>query len=286
MRNNEMILSRSATIRLAASQGLCMIPVYGIDDNGHCGCSKGLSCTSPGKHPVEGSWQKTATSNICHLEDIFQSHPDFNLGIATGEISNIFVVDVDAKTSGPSSLKELEEKYGPLPDTPRSNTGGGGQHLFFKYAKDYEIRNRVAVRPGIDIRSNAGFIVAPSSRHSSGRLYSWDIDLHPEKVPFAEPPLWLLNLLAESKQRAAKPQDEWRTIFSSPVYEGSRNSVVTKMVGLLLRRYVDPYVVLNLMLTWNSVWCRPPLEESEVCTIVDSIFTIEFKRRGNGGRNG
>jgi hypothetical protein len=49
----------------------------------------------------------------------------------------------------------------------------------------------------------------------------------------------------------------------------------------LLRRFVDPIVVLELVQCWNATRCRPPLPEADVTRIVDSICGKELRRRGH-----
>jgi hypothetical protein len=51
------------------------------------------------------------------------------------------------------------------------------------------------------------------------------------------------------------------------------------LAGHLLRRYVDPIVVLELMLAFNGARGRPPLEAKEVAEIINKISLRELKRR-------
>jgi len=53
-----------------------------------------------------------------------------------------------------------------------SITGSGGFHLFFQYPNE-EMRNLINLLPGIDIRAEGGYIVAPPSLHVSGKSYEW-----------------------------------------------------------------------------------------------------------------
>ena len=43
----------------------------------------------------------------------------------------------------------------------------------------------------------------------------------------------------------------------------NRNDTVARFAGHLLRRYVDPLVVLELLLAWNAMRCKPPLARDE-----------------------
>ena len=63
----------------------------------------------------------------------FERWPDANIGIVTGEISNLIVLDVDPKHGGDVALVRLERRYRPLPITVEAITGGGGSHFYFPY---------------------------------------------------------------------------------------------------------------------------------------------------------
>ena len=92
--------------------------------------------------------------------------PDMNLGIVTGSISNLAVVDLD----GPKGLQ-----YGRkirLGGSVVSLTGAG-KHLFYRWAEG--LRNSASkIAEGVDIRGEGGYVVAAPSTHVSGRIYRWE----------------------------------------------------------------------------------------------------------------
>ena len=114
-----------------------------------------------------------------------------NVGIVTGEISNLIVLDVDPKHGGDASLARLEQRFGSLPATIESVTGGGGRHLYFAHPGGF-VRNRIGLAQGIDLRGDGGYIVAPPSVHPSGKLYAWASGRSPEEIELAPLPRWLL----------------------------------------------------------------------------------------------
>jgi hypothetical protein len=73
---------------------------------------------------------------------------------------------------------------------------------------------------------------------------------------------------------------DWAALLAAGVDEGARDQTVTRIAGHLLRRYVDPHVVLELLTAWNATQCRPPLPDEDVERIVGSICARELKRRG------
>jgi hypothetical protein len=182
------------------------------------------------------------------------------------------------------ALAKLEADNGELPDTVEVITPGhGGRHLYFAYPQDREIRNSASrIAPGVDVRGQGGYVLAPPSIHPNSGLYHWSVD--GGKI-FAEAPNWLLELAAptpKSKRHAVPPTppSEWRELIAGGVSEGARNATITKLAGHLLRRAVDPFLTQELLLAWNAMQCHPPLEEDEIATILRSIAGRELKRRG------
>lgn len=102
----------------------------------------------------------------------FRRWPDANIGIVTGEISNLIVLDIDPKHGGDAALGRLEQRFGPLSATVEAVTGGDGRHLYFAHPGGLT-RNRAGLAQGIDLRGDGGYIVAPPSIHPTGRPYSW-----------------------------------------------------------------------------------------------------------------
>lgn len=124
---------------------------------------------------MQKSWQKLATTDpdvICQID-----WTDKNIGIATGEKSKLFIVDIDTKNDGEVHLKKWEQQNHPLKDDARVVTGSGGYHYYFSYPKDFgkQLRNKAGVLPGVDIRADGGFVVAPPSKHVSGGIYEWEV---------------------------------------------------------------------------------------------------------------
>jgi len=160
-----------------ATRKWAIFPVHGIADS-HCTCGK-VDCSSPGKHPAVKGGFHAATTNPNQIKEWWGVRPDWNIGIATGKVSGIFVVDLDISPTkdGFSSLKALEVVHGPVGDTATVHTGGGGMHLYFEMPEVHLSGGVGSLGQGIDIRANGGYVVAPPSRHISGKIYTWS-DCH------------------------------------------------------------------------------------------------------------
>ena len=152
------------------------------------------------KIPLKGSRGfKDAATNEAILTRAWDEHQDANIGMATGKIAEVWVLDIDGE-AGSKSLTALENELGPLPETLEQRTGSGGRHLFFRWPAAREVRNRQSLRPGIDIRGEGGYVVLPPSVHPNGTEYAWP---YGEKTPIVDvPPAWL-DMIAPPRKRIA-----------------------------------------------------------------------------------
>ncbi len=202
----------------------------------------------------------------------FQRWPDANVGIVTGRLSGIVVVDVDLRHGGPDSIAEAESAQGRLPPTVEAATGGGGRHLYYAHPGT-TVANRVALRPGIDLRGDGGCVVAPPSVHPSGRRYAWVDGQGPDEIALAPLPRHFAAR-AGTANPGGHAREHWRELIRDDILEGRRNDTLASLTGHLLWREVDVDVVLELMLAWNRAHCRPPLPDDEVARVVQSIARV------------
>lgn len=207
------------------------------------------------------------------IDQWFARWPDANIGIVTGAISGLAVLDVDPRHGGDDSLAAWQARNGPLPPTVEAITGGGGRHLYFATGAS-PLRSRVAIVPGIDVRARGGLVVAPPSRHPSGNLYRWRPHQAPDDRAPAPLPGWLVQILLDGEDRHGHSLAHWRTLVRRGVKEGERNNTIASLTGHLLWHGVDADVVTELLLCWNRERCRPPLDDSEVAQVVASIARL------------
>ena len=123
--------------------------------------------------------------------------------------------------------------------------GGGGRHIYFAHP-GREVRNRVGLAPGIDLRGDGGCIIAPPSVHPSGERYRWKADHAPGQVDLAPLPVWLEQPRFSSDGLKGHSTTYWRKLVHEGVKEGQRNSSIASFAGHLLWHGVDPDVVLDL----------------------------------------
>mgnify|MGYP001582536659 CR=1 FL=1 len=219
------------------------------------------------KKPLLRSWKEYQNRRATEEEinNWWKEFPDANIGIITGKISGITVIDVDTYKGGKA------EKF---PKTFIVRTGNGGIQLYYKYAEGFSISaNAYPDMPFVDIRSDGGFVVAPPSVTDyfekgikKGGLYEV-ID----SSSFADFPLQMF------------PQTKKKKTISSRlnVGAGSRNASLASIIGTILLPLTE-----NKMMTegWNAIVAinatySPPLEERELKTTFKSIVDKELQRR-------
>jgi hypothetical protein len=190
--------------------------------------------------------------------------PAANIGIATGNISGILVVDVDVKNNGFESLAGLSKHYGnSIADTLTAETGGGGLHLIYKYPEQ-TVKNSVGVlAPGIDIRSCGGYIVAPPSIHMSGKTYAWRNGLYePARIPDT-----LLGAILDSQ---SKKSTGIGSALPSSIKEGERNNTFFRYAASLRGQGLGREAIEKQLLEENQLRCKPPLPEETIHRITSS----------------
>jgi len=178
-------------------------PVFPCYTSTHDGCScHRADCHSPGKHPRTPNGLHDATTDAAVIERWWRRWPDANVGVVTGRPSGLVVVDVDPGHGGIETMRQLVAEYGPLPSGPRVRTGSGGWHVLFAWP-GHEVRNSAGrVGPGVDIRGDGGYVIAPPSVHSAGERYVWTSGGQPPQVPD-----WLARLIEPPRAEHASTRD-------------------------------------------------------------------------------
>ena len=232
-----------------------------------------------GKRPLV-RWQvyQYRRPNTREIGAWFRRWPNANIAVVTGLISGLVVLDLDPRHGAHASIERLQRQHGPWAETVEVLTGGGGRHLYFAHPGEL-MRNRVGIAPGVDLRGDAGYVVAPPSIHPSGEPYRWARS--PDLFPLAPLPEWLLHTASDEGTRRGHPLAYWRRLLREGVAEGERNNAIASLAGHLLWHGVDAEVATELLLSWNAARCRPPLDAGEVLRTVESIARLH--RRGEQG---
>lgn len=118
------------------------------------------------KIPLTPKGFKDASNDPEQIKQWWTRWPDANIGIATGEISGVIVIDLD-------DGRDLPEGW-PVIDCECVVKTVKGYHLYFKYPDGHDIRSRSKIDGhDVDVRGNGGYIVAPPSIHPDGGRYEF-----------------------------------------------------------------------------------------------------------------
>ncbi|HEA22523.1 MAG TPA: hypothetical protein ENH87_16615 [Pricia antarctica] len=215
------------------------------------------------------------------IEEIEQwwgrDYPNANIGIVTGKINNLTVIDLDK----PEAKTEIEKH---IPDSllmPTVKTPKG-QHLYFLYNPD--IPNKANLFPGCDARNDGGYIIAPPSTNGAGHAYSFLVHLKNtalSKIPEA----LLIYILSYLKTRArvvpstergdSNNKQQIATVSNIIFKEGGRDEMMFHLANSLIRGGMPTGEVQQycMFIAGN---CKPPFPENEVLRKIESAF----QRRG------
>lgn len=256
-----------------ALRGWRVFPIYEMA-GGRCSCGA-RSCSNPGKHPRTAHGLTDATASLGEIATWWLKWPQANIGLATG--THYVVLDVDPKSGGDETLRALEAEHGPLPETWRSLTGGGGAHIFFQLIPG--MRNSASlIGPGLDIRADGGYIVAPGSDHASGRPYVWEVGHEPDDVPLAAMPQWMRDRLERPRGSGEAATDaEWVARLSG-VGVGQRNATATQIAGHFARKGLTAGEIAEVLLGYGAR-CTPAIDRVEASQFRDIAKRIWEKER-------
>jgi putative DNA primase/helicase len=229
-----------------------------------------LPVKAGGKNPLTAHGCNDATRDSEIIKEWGSKWPSANVGILTGRHSGLVVLDIDPGHGGTHGLKQLIDQHGILHDTLTCLTGGGGFHHYFAHPGDRLIKNatKLAGAPGVDLRGDGGYVVAPPSIHSSGHIYRWENANDADASLIAPLPDWLAKL--STRQSTAEPvRIEGRAIIREHV----RNDTLFRLGCSMRGKGLSPGAIEAALLKHNAECCEPPLQANEVTRIARSVLT-------------
>jgi hypothetical protein len=220
------------------------------------------------------------TRDPAEIRADFAHWPHARIGIPTGAVNRIVVVDIDTieghGINGSIALRELEARHGSLPQTRQAISPSGSVHHYLKHpGSGIKIRGSASeLGAGIDIRGDGNMTVAPPSLNPDGRRYRWI-----NKLPIAAMPTWLIELTREKppsiSQRAIaaiRPPIEALSKYSAAVLSneianihraepGHRNAVLNKagfsLGQLVASGLLNEIEVAQLLFQAAAAWGNP-----------------------------
>lgn len=196
-------------------------------------------------------------------------HPNANIGLVTGHLNGITVVDSD----NPSiSLEDLQKEFGNASIIVR--TPSGGLHLYYKYNGE---SSKNGFEDKIDIKSDAGFVIAPYSvnptNNNAYTIIKGSLDDIHSLTKSIQPSLPKRNFIFTD---SSESQD--RYVEGDKILEGKRNStlfLVTKDHALNAETFDE---ISCFAKKYNQLHLCPALPPSEVNSVVQSVW--RYKKSG------
>ena len=177
-----------------------------------------------GKRPITPNGFKDASLVKSVIKEWYKS-PEEDHGVAIVIPDWCVVVDID----GDEGIRVLNEHGYMLPTTSRVNTGKGW-HFWYRRPEEVSLVRKIRVLPSVDLLMN-GYVVAPPSRHPSGKTYAWDIPLSLDKI--ADAPSWVLTMASHDNAMKQKVNVEE---FFDGIAEGERQTALFRYACYLRSR--------------------------------------------------
>lgn len=210
-----------------------------------------------GKIPLIKEWEDRQVTEE-EIHGWWKQWPDADLGIVTGPVSNLLVLDIDE--GGSTALAKK-----PIPPTWAVKTKRG-IHYYFRFPeelKDMPTTKR-GIYPGVDVRGRGGQVLAPPSRlgHPTPS-YFWMKDM---SGPLAPAPDWLVKLLMADSYDTDNLGD-----LHAGAGKGQRHDALVSLVaGLFNQGFTEPQIVPKVE-EWNSK-NRPPYTAERLAHDLNGIM--------------
>lgn len=238
-----------------------------------------------GKEPAIISSWRTYCERLptnTELDYWFGGSSNYNIGVVTGEISNLIVIDIDDSDTARQILKHLSNYDRRYMYTPIVQTSSG-VHIYYQpfnnriRTHSFELNGRVH-----HVKAYNSYVVAPPSVHESGVIYSMITEDPEFFIPAVVDEVELMQQFVyvgakpTSKGNHEKPIN-WASELCDMIPKGSRNDAAAQLCGLLINKFPhDPGFIHGMMVAWNNTYCDPPLPDSELNYLVES----EYRRYG------
>ena len=222
-----------------------------------------------------GSWErfKSEQPTTVEITKWFQGRDDLVVALVTGKF---LVIDADT----PEAVTWAANN---LPVTPLKVATGKGMHYYYNNPENFTtyVARRVAgYDPAklIDIRGVGGLIIAPYNIHATGAIYE------PQVIPG-----WKLHDTGDLPDFS---REDWVKVtgadkingkpIATPLSleaaaEGSRNDTAARLAGYLIAKGLNTDFTQFFLQSWNRS-NKPPLEDSEIATTVNSIMKTHERK--------
>lgn len=230
-------------------------------------------CSPTSKKPLTPHGCKDAKKSVGAIKSWWKKWPDASIGIATGSVSGLIVIDEDLDENkglnGYEAVSEWERINGELPATVQCITGRGGYHLYYKYSGD-DIKNRAGILDGVDVRGEGGYVIAPPSTHPNGTEYQWEDA--PDEIAMAPIDATVRKFLFGENEKPRTASD-----FKVPdrIQSGERNDTLFRLACSMQAQGLPDAAIMAALEQTNQTACDEPVSDAELTTIVESALRYQ-----------
>ena len=215
------------------------------------------------KIPLPGSQGfKDAFNDYDKARDTWYENPQYNIGIATGEVSNITVIDLDGE-KGKESFNEIKHLF---PEEPMLVKTPGGYHLIYEY--NPEFHSGAGFLPGVDVRNDGGYIVAYGSvvtddeKGYNQAPYKLMRDVAPKPIDNV-PEMFLKHTRKDKIVSDGNTSTKTFSELLDGSDQGTRDNDLVRFLGTLGRLPINQED-RRAIAYYFADKCRPPLDKSLV----------------------
>lgn len=207
------------------------------------------------------------------LEEITDwfTRPDTNIGIVTGKISGITVLDCDSQ----DAINKFRAMYTGLTASVRTPRG---MHFYYKYEEG--VRNTVKVgNLDMDVRGEGGYVLAPPSVNDKGQQYSWQSSL--SSLNALDSFSSILNIYnARARGTNSQHLSTMSTDVNTFFRQGRRDEDLFHVANCLIKGGAKPDIIPQVLeiLAQN---CNPPFPEKEITAKIKSAIDRADRKERN-----
>jgi Bifunctional DNA primase/polymerase, N-terminal/Primase C terminal 1 (PriCT-1) len=236
------------------------------------------------KIAFQNNWPELATTDSAMVAQWDLQDPNFNGAcVAFAKPNGTWFLEIDKPGFKEVIEKETGKKI-PATFVVRSSPGRG--HFYFKHTAASIAMGNVQGKDSDgkeswSARADKRYVVAPLSYHPTSGL-RYEILLN---SPIIEAPDWLVEWCVRSSSGTSIHIDR-RTGHveldaTTPISEGGRNNELTKILGKARQvMAMDAEQLYQYGVSVNQQRCNPPLPDSEVRTIANSMARYDVKQVG------
>ena len=216
------------------------------------------------KKPLIKDWPNTATIEPDQLNTWSKQFPKSVWAALCGELSGIFVIDIDVKNGQPGmqSWSKFVDGRDGWKDTLSVRTPSGGHHIYYTWDDSLDFTKIPDLLPGVEVIGNRQCATLPGSYMGNGKEYV----ASSKNLPIGPAPEWLLQKIRDHK---ATPKTKAPATGEIP--DGERNATLFRLASRYRALGLSRDAIVEKLRIDNVQRCAQPLPDSEIGNLADSV---------------